>query len=244
MSDYEYAKKARQYIEFLNSKNGQIQQHVLGSVIFSMLPKNNNTTIIDAACGSGWLAHKLSKTYKDIKGFDSSTELISFAQKKYPNISFSVEDVTKHLPYKESFEVVILNMAATDLGDLTSAFKNIASAIKKGGQLIMTIPNPHYTFPVGVWKRSLMDVLLFKKPKLVLNKSLYKTQRNIQREFGNGTTLTSNFYTLEDYISAAQNTGLILTIQKELSSKEDSKEFNLTYQLYRYPLFLLLTFRK
>lgn len=243
--EYNDTEGAKNYINFLNSVNGKMQREVLTNAILKHLSKDNTVKVLDAACGSGWLAGRLGEQYKNIQGFDGSEGLITYAKQNYPHISFDVANILESLPYqKESFNVAIVNMAAPDISNLETAFVNIFNILKKGGEYILTIPNPHYTYPVGVWKRSILDFLLFRKPRLIINKTLYKTQKNIQREFGNGTILTSNFYTVEDYITAASKAGFEYTIKKELSSEKDSKNFDLTYQLHRYPLFLLFVFTK
>ena len=135
-------------------------------------------------------------------------------------------------------------MAAPDVNNLEAMFKNIFSVLKPAGQLILTIPNPYYTYPVGVWKRSLLDFLLMRKPKLCI-RSDYNQKQNIVREFNNNKTkINSNFYPLSEYITKARGTGFTLVDMEELRSKTDSKYFDLNYQLYRYPLLLLLEFAK
>lgn len=241
---YNDTESAKNYINFLNSLNGKVQQRVLSDAIFKCLPKDHTLSILDAACGPGWLTQTLSAAYPTIQGFDSSDELITQAKKNYPTLSFTASDISNPLPYqKESFDIVILNMAAPDISNLETAFANIFSVLKKNGHYIMTVPNPYYTYPIAVWKRSLLDVLLFRKPKLIIE-TPYKQAKNIVRDFGNDIKFISNFYTLGDYLDAAKKVGMQLQEVQEIKSSDDSKNFDLQYQLYRYPLFLMLEFKK
>ena len=107
----------------------------------------------------------------------------------------------------------------------------------------MTVPNPKYSFPAAIWKRSLADILFFRKPKLVLQ-TPPKPGAKILREFGASKKIPSFYYTEGNYVNAAQIAGFELAQTQELRSHKDSKKFNLTYQLHRYPLMLLMEFVK
>lgn len=246
---YQDPNTALKYLDFLNSLNGQIQQEILLKAVLARLPKTEDPKVLDAACGPGWLAAALKKYYPQAKACDSSEFLIQFARIHHPEIDFKEADVNLPLPYQKNFfNAVILNMVAPDLDDLALAFKNLAALLKPNGHLLVTAPNPPYTYPVAEWKRSGFDVLLGRKPKLKIVRPL-KQYLNIQREFNplskEGTIkITSNFYLLEGYLQAAQRAGLALSFKQEIKSDRDSKKFDLNYQLYRYPLLLLLEFKK
>jgi SAM-dependent methyltransferase len=245
IEDYNNDLNAAEYINFLTSTNGQIQQKVLWEAIKNRLPKNALVEILDAACGSGWLTKSLSQNYPNSQGCDISEALIKSAKKEYRGIGFKIANLEKPLPYStDFFDVIIINMAAPDISELVKSFKNIFDSLKPTGQLIITIPNPYYTFPVGVWKRSLLDFILDRKPKLLINHD-YNHSQNIVREFNNGKTkISSNFYPLSEYIIKARSGGFTLVDIEELRSEKDSPNFDLNYQLYRYPLLLLLEFAK
>lgn len=239
---YQEQKTAQNYIDFLESTNGKIQRAMLLQAIMAALPAGD-VSILDAACGTGWLAAELKPRYPKIYACDSSGPLIAHGKQRYPAVEFSHCDVSAELPYPAGFfDVIILNMAGPDIADLEAAMKNLAAKIKMGGRLIMTIPNPYYTYPVAVWKKTMLDVLLGRKPRLKISDE-YKTQKNITREFGD-KTIASNFYTLNDYTSAAKESGLNLNNITELKSQTDSGRFDLNYQMFRYPLILLLEFSK
>ncbi|HYV33252.1 MAG TPA: hypothetical protein VE973_00175, partial [Candidatus Limnocylindria bacterium] len=93
------------------------------------------------------------------------------------------------------------------------------------------------------WKRSLLDVLLGKKPKLKIKTPPVSGQK-IQREFGKNVKIDSFFYSLDNYLKAGEDAGLKLNLKQEIKSQTDSSNFDLNYQLYRYPLILLLEFSK
>ncbi len=244
LNAYQDANSAIKYLDFLNSENGQIQQKILQQAIFSRLPKNPTAQILDAGCGPGWLTAEIQKHYSNSQACDSSELFIKYAKSHYPNIPFFQANLTASLPYSPNyFDVIILNMVGPDLSALEPAVKNIVTFLKPGGKLIMTVPNPKFSFPVAVWKRSFFDILLGKKPKLICLSPPSPGQK-IEREFASGNKIPSFYYTLENYQKAAHSATLTQTALIEIKSPTDSKKFNLNYQLYRYPLLLLLEFSK
>lgn len=235
----------KRYVNFLASATGQIQQQVLWDALKKHLTQNSQQEILDAACGPGWLTKKLAESFPKVQGFDDSEVLIKIARNECKGINFKIADVTQPLPYPENFfDAVIFNMAAMDVDNLSAAFKNLLSIIKPTGQLLLTIPNPYYTYPVAVWKRSIFDVLLGSKPRLKLNSDYFHSGQTVEREFKKGETIASHFYKLADYLTAARSAGFGLKTLEEISSATDDSKFNLRYQLYRYPLLLLLGFGK
>ncbi len=228
---------------FLDSANGRIQQQIIFDAISELFPKTDGTAILDAAGGIGWLAAKLKTGGNRIYACDFSRTLIAAGQRRFPAVEFSHCDLTGPLPYPDGFfDAAILNMAAPDIAELSAALKNLAAKIKMGGRLVMTVPNPYLTYPVAVWKRSIADAILGRKPRLRFNR-VYPAKKNIVREF-NGKKISSHFYTLDDYLAAARQAGVSLFNMRKLKSQTDSGRFDLSYQMFRYPLILLMEFRK
>lgn len=235
---------ALKYLNFLNSANGQIQQRVLTKALFGQLPNDKDLYILEAGCGSGWLAAELKKLFLNVKACDSSEFFIKFAKTNHVGLDFQKCDLNSALPYASNFfDAVILNMVGPDLSNLEKAFKNIARVLKQNGHLLLTIPNPKYSYPAAVWKRSLWGLLFRQKPKLVLKNTLYDNGP-VKREFGKKNFITSYHYNLSDYLTKAQASGFKLVKNIIIPAEHDSKEFDLNYQLYRYPLLLLLDLQK
>ena len=236
---------AKIYLEFLASQDGLIQQNVLYKAVADRLPQDRNLKILDAACGTGWLAGRLAESFGQVSGCDSSQELLSSAKTIWPRLEFQTADLEQPLPYpSDCFDFVILNMAAPDMKNLSAAFANLSCITKPGGRLIVTAPNPELTYPAAVWKRSWLDILLFRKPKLI-KKMPPKSGSLIQREFiPKSLRLDSYYYSLDDYMKAANNAGFSRKLTQQLRSESDSPDFDLAYRLYRHPLLLLLEFEK
>jgi trans-aconitate methyltransferase len=241
--NYNEQHNAQAYEAFLNSADGKIQQHCLAEAIQKRLTDRSEQTILDAGCGTGWLTSILSKQFPNVEGCDGSEALLAVARKNYPETSFTQTDLEQPLPYSNNyFDVVILNMVATDVGDQPTLFKNLVSAMKPDGQLIITIPNPYYAYPVGEWKQSLLGKILHSQPMLKLRSYFAMTDGN--RMVTSNKKFSTTFYTLAETMNHALGSGLQLLHFEELRSDHDSSRFNLDHQLYRFPLILLLEFKK
>lgn len=244
MRSYNSPKGAQQYIDFINSDSGKIEQEILPPYILKALGSETGQAILDAGCGTGWLTAVLAKKYKTAVGCDASAELVNYAKQTCPGHDFIVHDVTRPLPFPDAnFGAIVANMSLHDVENVPEALVNFYKCIKPGGKLILTISNPYYSLPVGVWKRSFLGRLFLDKPRLVL-RSYYWLKRMGTRRFSWGDNITSHFYTLPEYINWAQNAGFQLQSLTDIEAEKDSEKFNLQYQLYRYPYILMLAFIK
>ncbi len=232
------------YADYSISSNAQTEQNLILEKLFPLLPNNPEIKILDAACGNGWLLGRLAKTYVNLDGFDLSTTLIESAKRKFPKINFQTADLLKPLPYnKNTFDAILFIMAAHDVKNFKEALKNLSVVLKPGGQMLMAIANPYYSFPVGVWKRGIKKFLPKTIPELKL-RAYNQIKRNPNKPFIWNKNITSYFYTLPEYINTALSAKLQLTKLEEISSEIDDSKFSRQYQLYRFPLILLLEFKK
>jgi SAM-dependent methyltransferase len=152
--------------------------------------------------------------------------------------------VTESIPYADnSFDVVILNMAAHDLSDLAKGFRNLHRVLKPGSKFLMTIANPYYGFPVGVWKRGVIGRLLNKFPKLQLRPYHFFARQKNQLHAWSGE-LSSYFYPLSEYLDQALASGFRLQVFRDLENPTDSDKYDARFRLYRWPMILLLVFEK
>lgn len=241
---YQAKNEIRSYLKFLDSNNGRLQQKFLYQALTPLLPQRPKAAILDAACGPGWLLAALSPLYQNLTGFDASPDLVALAKKMAPRANLQIADVTHGLPFApQSFDCAVLNMAAPDIHDLKTAFKNLSLVLKPSSSLILTVPNPELTYPKAVWKRGFLGKLTGGMPELKLTGKTPETGKKIMREFGEGQ-IASFYYSLQDYADAGVAAGFLQKKLVEIRSETDSPDFDLTYQLYRYPLLLCLVFEK
>jgi len=241
---YNNSKIAAQYQAFLASKDGQTLKKITGEAILKRAP-SSSAVILDAGCGTGWLSGQMARAGHKIFGIDGSEELLASAKKNYPQIDFKFGNLEVPLPYSPNeFNIVILNMAIHSLENEKTAIENLKAALKPQGKIIVTIPNPYYAFPVAVWKRGIYGYLLQKKPKLKFNNEYTRLAKQIDSSYVWNGVPKIKFYPLSEHLNNFIQAGFSLSYFEELNTDSDSPEFNLNYQLYRYPLILLLEFTK
>jgi hypothetical protein len=137
-------------------------------------------------------------------------------------------------------------MTLTDTSRPGEVFKNLSAILKPGGIVLVTLPNPYYANPIGSWKRSLWEYLSFQKPSLKL--------ANFYNQLGNeggkryqwklAEEIHSFFHPMQTYINSATENGLALFHWEDFKNSENAAEFGLKYQLFRFPVLILLEFKK
>lgn len=241
---YDNAEGAQNYLDFLASQDGQFFRYILHDAFAKRLGENKDQKILDVACGPGWLSAEVAKTYPNIQACDGSKFLLDHARKTYPNLKFTEVDLNNRLPYEDNeFDTLIMSMAAHDVEDQVKTFTELRRILKPGGKLMLTMVNPYYAYPVGVWKRGIIGRLLVRKPRLLVRPYHWLAGKD-SRNFTFNKTLECYFYKLSEHLNRITDSGFSLTHMEDLESKEDSPDYNLKYRLHRFPVIIYLEFTK
>jgi SAM-dependent methyltransferase len=251
------------YEQFLESTDGQIFRDVVGKAFLAQLQnlkqfQSKPLCILDAGCGDGWLAGLLAQGESSgssyprtplgslkVHACDAGEPLIDLAKSKYPKVQFQVCDLNKPLPYQQNFfDIICASMVIHDVEDELATLQNLATVLKPGGKLLASIVNPYYGYPIGEWKRGIVGRLLNKKPNLRLARFYNQMMKQNRPNFEWRKNLGSHFTPLSTHITNASQAGLALTGLEDICSEADSPTYNLTYQLHRFPIILLLEFTK
>lgn len=248
---YQGEKPASAYSTFLNSDYGQEFQNKLKQVFLAKIQDSltnvANPQILDTGCGDGWLANSIASNFptSQVSACDLSSELIELGKNKYQKVLFQTANLEEKLPYPDhSFDIVTASMVLHDLNNTAVALQNIERILKPEGLVFASIVNPYYGFPVGAWKRGVLGRLFGGLPKLKLIQN-YNVLKKLNRpHFSWREGLSSNFTPLEEYLKYIKESNLYLDSLHELSSEHDEGKYSLAYQLYRFPIILLLTLKK
>ena len=112
-------------------------------VIFNLLPKNENITILDHGCGSGYIFSRLLKLNPSSKitGVDVSEYAINLISKRFPQNNFHVVKDGEKLPIKSSSVNFIVSLDVIEhiyfTREILNEFYRILSST---GKLLITTP--------------------------------------------------------------------------------------------------------
>lgn len=241
-ASYDNPDGAKHYLQFLASEDGQFFQKILSEAFLERLGTDTAQTILDVACGPGWLTNLIAKNYPNTQACDGSTEFLQHAQSTYPKLKFTQVNLNETLPYADAqFDTLIMSMAAHDVEDQVKTFSELRRIIKPNGKLMLTMVNPYYAYPVGVWKRGILGRLLFRKPKLLI-RAYHLLAKNPERNFTFQEVLECYFYKLSEHLNHITVSGFKFSYMKDLESLQDSPDYNLQYRLHRFPVIIYLEF--
>ena len=95
--------------------------------------------MLDVACGPGYVTAAAAKRGASVTGIDFSSEMISFARERYPDLRFEEGDAEHlHLP-ENSFDAVVMNFGMLHLGRPELAIHEAFRVLKKDGRYAFTV---------------------------------------------------------------------------------------------------------
>ena len=95
--------------------------------------------VLEVGCSSGDLLNAVKPSYG--VGIDFSEEMINYAQTRYPELNFIVDDIEK-TSLNESFDYIILNDTLGCLWDAQKALHNVYKLCHPGTKIVIS----HYNF--------------------------------------------------------------------------------------------------
>ena len=103
---------------------------------------------LDVGCGGGWFTRAFYRAGYDMTGLDSSVEMLDFAQsqavKEGARGEYLLGDITKFRTPKKFDFITAINDCINYIPKekLSAAFKNMRSALQKGGVLLFDVSSP------------------------------------------------------------------------------------------------------
>jgi ubiquinone/menaquinone biosynthesis C-methylase UbiE len=95
--------------------------------------------VLDVACGPGGVAEAASERGATATGLDFSSEMISIARARCPEIDFRIGNA-ESLPFSDAeFDAVLMNFGVLHLPEPERAFSEAARVLRPGGRYALTV---------------------------------------------------------------------------------------------------------
>ena len=106
-----------------------------GEELVSLLNPQKGEHILDVGCGTGDLAHDISKSGATVTGIDASQPMIEAAKEKYPDIHFNVQD-GEQFSFDPQFHAVFSNAAIHWMKNQQKVVQNCYNALLPSGRFV------------------------------------------------------------------------------------------------------------
>lgn len=108
--------------------------------------------VLDAGCGNGALARRMSWKGAEVLGVDFSSTLVAQARKRSPGIRFERMDLTDSAQLRTlvgmgPFDRVVCSMVLHDMPTVVPLFEVLPSLLKSGASFVFSIPHPCFNAP-------------------------------------------------------------------------------------------------
>ncbi|MBW4444248.1 MAG: class I SAM-dependent methyltransferase [Plectolyngbya sp. WJT66-NPBG17] len=116
-------------------------------VLWQFLGDVNERTLLDAGCGTGYLARQLCRKGAIVTGVDLSSEMLAIAEQKAQSEGLSIDfreescSELKTLP-SDYFDLLVSNYVLMDLPDLEEAILAFHRVLKPGGISVLVFSHP------------------------------------------------------------------------------------------------------
>lgn len=183
-------------------------QELLDSIVKELDIKKGDL-VLDAGCGTGNLAIKMTKKGAKVIGIDYCIEALDIYKQKDPSAEVLVHDLTKPLPFPDSYfdKIACMNVLyALDRVDQPRLIKEFNRILKDGGFMVLT--NPTENNPTNIYKDHLHK---FRKTH-----GLLKTLIHISRSV---PSMISMFYCNKKIVNNLSQNFPKLDYQKHISTE-------------------------
>ena len=116
-------------------------------VIFEILGDVQNLSILDLACGQGYLSRILARKGAKVVGVDLSEKMLEIAQDSETSEPLGVKYIQCnsgdiHEVVDSSMDCVVSTFGFHDIKEIESTITECSRVLKEGGKLVFAIPHP------------------------------------------------------------------------------------------------------
>lgn len=223
------------------------REWVIDPALFQILGDVRGKEILDAGCGSGYLAHLLATKGAKVVGVDHSGKLLEVARSEETRdprgVAFFKADLARLVPFEdESFDTIVSNVVMQDVVEFEAAFREFRRVLRPGGRLLFSITHPCFERPVpGTWVCEPPDSERIEDRRGVLLDRYYE---RVAVWWGPAREkpMVGFHRTLEDYAAALRAAGFVISrLEEPIPSPEAVKQMYRQFADYlRVPNFLIV----
>lgn len=208
----------------LTSDGGHyFHQHVIIPNSLKLLKLDNNSNLLDLACGNGILANYLPKGVK-YTGIDMAENLIKEARYEDKNYShkYIVADITKPLTISEDFTHATIILALQNVNNPEAVFKNASKLLTVDGRLLAVINHPMFRIPRQTsWGIDENRKIQYRRIDRYITP--LEIPVNMNPSDRNSEITISYHYPLSTYIGYLSNAGFLIENVEEWTSDKQSQ---------------------
>jgi SAM-dependent methyltransferase len=115
-----------------------LEQPVVWSLVESLTPGQ----ALDAACGTGRHAGRLTALGHTVVGVDLTPEMLELARANVPAAKFVAGDLIAIPAADREFDLVVCGLALSHLTDLEAAVGELARVLRSGGVMVISVLHP------------------------------------------------------------------------------------------------------
>jgi len=241
---------ARWWVSRSGPRGDVNREWIIDPVLLGFLGDVRHQRILDAGCGSGYLARILARRGAQVDGVDLAPALLAAAQAEEARqplgIRYRRSDLADLSIFGSgTFDAVVSNIVLADVRRYRRAIREIARVLKPGGRFVFSITHPAFEGPVpGQWVREPTDTERIEERRHLI----------VDRYFDRvavfwappGKPLIPGFHRpLRDYFDALHAAGFVVARFEEPgpSRKALERHYRVFADLLRIPLFLVIEAR-
>ena len=230
------------------SPRGDVNREwVIDPALFRLLGDMQGRRILDAGCGSGYLARLLAGKGATVVGVDHSAKLLEVARREEERdprgLEFYEADLARLSSIADgTFDIVVSNVVMQDVVAFEAAFREIRRVLRPGGRFLFSVTHPCFERPVpGAWVREPPDSERVEEWRGLLVDRYF--DRIAVWWAPSGEPPMVGFHrTLEDYVAALHDAGFVVTRMEEPTPSREALErmYRHFADYLRVPLFLII----
>lgn len=153
---------AQRWSELTGDDGDETRRLQTDETVLALLGEVRGMRVLDAGCGTGYLARKLARSGASVTGVDVSERMIDIArereQREPLGVAYeraSIQEATTLAA--ESFDAAVANFVLMDTPDPEAALREMRRLVKPGGRLVAAMSHPCFACGPGDWQVAAPD---------------------------------------------------------------------------------------